>query len=180
MRRRTLTRLLYLLCLSPVWLTVLAVLALAAAGANGLRYNSTDSMPHGWYRNVDSGDHARKGDLVIAAPPHTVAFSCAVQRGYFKGSDLLLKHLVAVEGDRLDIDEGGVRVNGVPLPHSRPLERDKVGRPLPQVYLPDYPLQAGEILLMSDSSCPWNFDGRYFGPIPRACIQGVVRPVWTW
>jgi conjugative transfer signal peptidase TraF len=179
MRRRTLTRLLYLLCLSPVWLTVLAVLALAAAGANGLRYNSTDSMPHGWYRIVDSGAHARRGDLVIVAPPHTVAFGYAFQRGYFKESDLLLKRLVAVSGDRLDIDAQGVRVNGVPLPNSRPKARDEAGRPLPQVYLPDYPLQDGEVLLMSDYS-PESYDGRYFGPISRDQIRAVVMPVWTW
>jgi type IV secretory pathway protease TraF len=37
----------------------------------------------------------------------------------------------------------------------------------------------GEALLMSDYS-PSSFDGRYFGPIPRAQIQGVVRPVLTW
>ena len=167
------------LFLSPLWLPVLAVLALVAVGPSSLKYNPTDSMPHGWYRIVDSGAHARKGDLVIAAPPHTVAFGYAFQRGYFTERDLLLKRLVAVSGDRLDIDAQGVRVNGVPLPNSRPKARDEAGRPLPQVYLPDYPLQDGEVLLMSDYS-PESFDGRYFGPIPRACIQGVVRPVWTW
>jgi type IV secretory pathway protease TraF len=50
---------------------------------------------------------------------------------------------------------------------------------LPQVALSDYPLQPGEALLMSDYSA-WSFDGRYFGPIPKALIQSVVRPVWTW
>jgi conjugative transfer signal peptidase TraF len=173
MIRRALFCVLCVLFLSPWWLTGLLQVA-------GFRYNGTDSMPRGWYRIVDSGAHARKGDLVIAAPPHTVAFGYAIQRGYFKASDLLLKHLVAVGGDRLDIDGAGVRVNGVPLPHSKPLERDNAGRSLPQAYLPDYPLQEGEVLLMSDSGCAWNFDGRYFGPIPRAQIQAVVRPVWTW
>ena len=37
----------------------------------------------------------------------------------------------------------------------------------------------GKVLLMSDDS-PTSFDGRYFGPIPRAQIQTVVKPVWTW
>jgi conjugative transfer signal peptidase TraF len=172
-------RLLAVLFLSPWWFAALALLALAAVGASGLKYNATDSMPRGWYRIVDSGAHARRGDLVIVAPPHTVAFGYAFQRGYFTERDLLLKRLVAVSGDRLDIDENGVRVNGVPLTNSRPKARDEAGRPLPQVYLPDYPLQDGEVLLMSDYSAA-SFDGRYFGPIPRACIQSVVRPVWTW
>jgi conjugative transfer signal peptidase TraF len=117
--------------------------------------------------------------LVIVSPPHTVAFGYAFQRGYVKEHEPLLKRLVAVAGDRLSIGAGGVRVNGVPLPNSRPLDRDAAGRPLPPVYLPDYPLQNGEVLLMSDGSA-WAFDGRYFGPIPRAQIQSVVRPVWTW
>lgn len=165
--------------MSPWWLPALALLALAAVGASGLKYNSTDSMPHGWYRIVDSGAHARRGDLVIVSPPHTVAFGYAFQRGYFTERDLLLKRLVAVSGDRLDIDENGVRVNGLRLSNSRPKARDEAGWPLLQVYLPDYPLQDGEVLLMSDYSAA-SFDGRYFGPIPRACIRSVVRPVWTW
>jgi conjugative transfer signal peptidase TraF len=161
-----------LLSLSPWWVPGLLQVA-------GFRYNGSESMPRGWYRIVDSGAHARKGDLVIVAPPHTVAFGYAFQRGYFTEHDLLLKRLVAVPGDRLDIDAQGVRVNGLRLPNSTPKARDEAGRPLPQVYLPDYPLQDGEVLLMSDYS-PASFDGRYFGPIPRACIEGVVRPVWTW
>jgi type IV secretory pathway protease TraF len=50
---------------------------------------------------------------------------------------------------------------------------------MPVCRLQDYRLAAGEVLLMSDYS-PLSFDGRYFGPIPRAQIQGVVQPVWTW
>jgi type IV secretory pathway protease TraF len=42
-----------------------------------------------------------------------------------------------------------------------------------------YRLAPGKALLISDYS-PISFDGRYFGPIPRAQVQSVVRPVWTW
>jgi type IV secretory pathway protease TraF len=40
-------------------------------------------------------------------------------------------------------------------------------------------LAARDVLLMSDISGR-SFDGRYFGPIERAQIQAVIRPVWIW
>lgn len=172
MRRRTLTCLLCLLFLSPLWVPGLLQVA-------GFRYNRSDSMPRGWYRIVDSGAHARKGDLVTVDPPNTIAFAYAFQRGYLKKGECPLKRLVALPGDRLDADAEGVAVNCVRLPNSQPKIVDGAGRPLPQVFLPDYRLKDGEVLLMSDRSA-WSFDGRYFGPTPRAQIQSVVRPVWTW
>ena len=36
-----------------------------------------------------------------------------------------------------------------------------------------------QVLVISDCS-PLSFDSRYFGPIPRAQIQSVVRPVGVW
>ena len=77
------------------------------------------------------------------------------------------------------IDDAGVTVNGRRLKNSRPMTVDAAGRPMPQSRLQDYRLQPSEVLLMSDYS-PISFDGRYFGPIPRAQVQTVVRPVWTW
>src|SRR5438874_551067 len=112
MRWRTLT-LTCLLSLSPWWVPGLLQVA-------GFRYNGSESMPRGWYRIVDSGAHARKGDLVTVDPPNTIAFGYAFQRGYVKKGECLLKRLVALPGDRLDADAEGVAVNGVRLPNSRP------------------------------------------------------------
>ena len=178
-------RWLSVLFLSPLWLLGLLALAIAVAGAAGFRYNGSDSMPHGWYWGCGPGETARKGALVTCLPVPRAnvvpnpAFDVAVKRGYVRPGEPLLKKVVALEGDRISIGPAGVSVNGVPLPNSRPLGRDGAGRPLPQVAMSDYPLQAGEVLLMSDYS-PVSFDGRYFGPIPRACLKSVLRPILTW
>ncbi|MBL8368460.1 MAG: S26 family signal peptidase, partial [Candidatus Accumulibacter sp.] len=42
-----------------------------------------------------------------------------------------------------------------------------------------FTLSGSELLLMSDVS-GISFDGRYFGPIDRSQIKGVIRPVFTW
>jgi type IV secretory pathway protease TraF len=41
-----------------------------------------------------------------------------------------------------------------------------------------YTLGAAQVLLMSDYS-PKSFDGRYFGPVEKTGIKGVLRPVFT-
>ena len=46
-------------------------------------------------------------------------------------------------------------------------------------YETDCTLKDNQVLLMSDYN-PLSFDGRYFGPINRAQIRSVIRPVLTW
>ena len=85
----------------------------------------------------------------------------------------------AEAGDVVSIDVEGVTVNGRLLGNSAPQATDPAGRPLPVYRLYNYQLQDGEVLTMSDYSGR-SFDSRYYGPIPCACIQSVVRPIFTW
>jgi conjugative transfer signal peptidase TraF len=172
MRRRALA---CLLIASPL-------LALALAVKAGLRINHTESFPVGLYWAVPK--HPEKGDLVTFLPPALPVFNLALYRGYIGPGGLqpyecLLKRLVAVGGDVVTINAGGVTVNGQRLQNSAPHPADLAGRPMPVCRLAGYRLQHGEVLVMSDYS-PISFDSRYFGPIPRTQIQSVVRPVWTW
>lgn len=164
------------LFLSPLWLLGLALLA-------GFRVNHTHSFPVGVYWMVPKPPAV--GDLVIFDPPQTPPFEMGLQRGYLRPGggwrpyEPMLKRLVAVAGDVVTIDEAGVTANGRVLKNSKPMKVDEAGRPMPVLRLQDYRLAPGEVLLMSEYS-PTSFDGRYFGPIRRAQIQSVVRPVWTW
>ena len=72
-----------------------------------------------------------------------------------------------------------MRVNGELLAHSKPIQADKSGRPLPRFQASTYTLGSAELLLMSDVS-DTSFDGRYFGPVNRSQVQTVIRPVITW
>jgi conjugative transfer signal peptidase TraF len=163
------------LFLSPFLLMGLALFA-------GFRFNHTHSFPFGVYRTVPKAP--KVGDLVLFRPPDEAVFDEALARGYignggFTHYEMMLKRLVAVGGDVISIGPEGVTVNGRLLANSKPQPVDLGGRPMPAWHLKDYRLDPGEVLLMSDYS-PISFDGRYFGPIPRAQIQAVVRPVWTW
>lgn len=164
------------LILSPLWLPGLALLV-------GFRVNHTHSFPPGVYWRAFKAPVV--GDLVIFEPPQTPLFELAFERRYlgpggvWQRYEPMLKRLVAIGGDRVTIDDAGVTVNGRVVKNSKPMPVDEAGRPMPQYRLQEYRLGADEVLLMSDYS-PTSFDARYFGPIPRAQIQSVAWPVWTW
>jgi conjugative transfer signal peptidase TraF len=159
---------------------VVGIWALCQAG---LRINGTHSEPVGIYWAI--GRAPARGDLVFVLPPASPMFKLAKERGYLAagpsaaGTAALIKQVAALGGDRVTIDAGGVRVNGVLWRNSAPRASDEAGRPLQAYELSDYTLGSEEVLLMSDHS-PASFDGRYFGPVSKATIQSVIVPIITW
>lgn len=166
--------------------TIAVLATVAVAGgiyAAGLRVNRTASLPLGIYwRTFAPLD---RGSYVIFCPPaDNSAFALARERHYIDYGNCkgrfatLLKRVVGLPGDQIDVDADGVRVNGVLLRNSAPLAADRGGHALPIVRLHTN-LPPQKLLLMSDYT-PWSFDGRYFGLIPESAIQARVKPVWTW
>lgn len=163
--------------LSLLGLFMLFGLGATFAHRAGLRLNTTDSFPKGFYWLERRSP--RRGDLVEFATPDTEVFRQAAQRGYISESFLfgrghLLKRLVAVEGDVVTIGARGVSVNGEWLPNSKPRKTDGQGRSMPKVTMDAYRLRNGEILLMSEYS-PASFDARYFGIQSATELQSVGR-----
>jgi conjugative transfer signal peptidase TraF len=161
-----------------------SVLALGAlACASGARINSTQSIPVGLYWL--SSEPVEKGAYVLFCPPPIGVFEDARARGYVGagfcpgGYGTLMKRVLAAKDDAVTITDEGVRVNGELLPHSAPIQADRNGRPLPRFPAERFTLGGSELLLMSDVSGT-SFDGRYFGPIHRSQIKGVIRGVLTW
>ena len=163
-----------------VMLSVFMVCGLAYAA--GIRLNTTPSIPVGVYRLTK--EPLVKGAYVLFCPPPAPVFAMAKARGYLGagfcpgGYGHLMKKIVAVQNDVVAIGTDGVQVNGQRLPLSEPVKLDGAGRPLPN-YAASRVLGSAEVLVMSDSNKA-SFDGRYFGPIQRSQIQGVIRPVFTW
>ena len=167
----------------------LAFFALAALGvlflsaATGARINTTKSIPIGLYWTPRAP--VEKGAYVLLCPPPGALFETAQARGYLGagfcpgGYGYLMKRVVAQTGDTVTVSAEGVCVNGTPLPRSAPLEVDPAGRPLPRAPPVCQRLSKTELLVMSDGS-PTAFDGRYFGPIPRAQVKAVLKPLLTW
>ena len=163
-----------------VMMSVFVVCGLAYAA--GIRLNTTPSIPLGVYRLTN--EPIVKGVYVLFCPPPAAVFDMAKARGYLGagycpgGYGHLMKKILAVQDDVVSIGTDGVQVNGQLLPLSEPIKLDGGGRPLPN-YEASWVLGSSEVLVMSDSN-RGSFDGRYFGPIQRSQIEGVVRPVYTW
>jgi conjugative transfer signal peptidase TraF len=91
----------------------------------------------------------------------------------------MIKRVSGVAGDAVDIDPQAIRVNGRSLPLSIARSVDSAGRPLPRPDHTHLSLAASQLWVMSDTN-ERSFDSRYFGPIDRAWVKDVVRPVLTW
>ena len=160
---------------------MLGVLA-AVAQQTGIVINTTASLPLGLYRAVDAP--VARGAYVKFCPPPSALFDEAARRGYLhagfcpSGYGPLLKQVLAMSGDRVQVAGDGVRIDGRLIPHSAPMWADGGGRTLPR-YVQDRVLNPSELMLMSDVS-PVSFDARYFGPVDRAQVQVVIEPLFTW
>jgi conjugative transfer signal peptidase TraF len=112
--------------------------ALATAGA-GFRVNTTASMPEGIYRLSPFAGGSPVRDTVVAICPSAAVRAVAAARHYFDPGpcpgdvEPLLKHVAAMGGDRVDVSDRGVSVNGRALPNSGRLLRDCAGRPLARI-----------------------------------------------
>lgn len=168
-------------------------LALSAAGAHlalstGWRLNFTASEPRGLYRlRPLNGLPLSRGTLAELCPPAWVtpaAFPFYLSGDCPGGGRALLKTIVGIPGDRIDVSAEGVQVNGVTLPDSAPRSTSSQ---YPQVSLPrvrgQFVLAAGQYWVYGSGARPalaaLSFDSRYFGPITALQLRGIVVPIST-
>lgn len=150
----------------------LAALVLASQASPRLAIvNETRSLPRGLYVRVPGGRPDRGAVVVLPPPPAT--------RAYLAGLGMpdrarLLKRVAASRGDRVCASPGGIVVRGRRVTVRR---HDRRGVPLPAWTACDN-LGPEEVFLLGDS--PDSYDSRYFGPVRRAELDGVFRPVLTW
>lgn len=147
------------------------------AYAWGLRVNLTPSLPFGLYARDPLGP------LVEFCPPGAAAEVSAI-RGY-RGLGVcpdrhapLLKPIVGREGDLVEIDRAGLRVNGRSLPNTQAYSRDHLGRSL-QAYPPGRYVVAPGTLWVASTWNDGSFDSRYFGPIAAATVRSRLAPLWV-
>lgn len=139
-------------------------------------------MPLGIYRTVSQP--IINNNLIAVCLPEAIA-QLGKQRGYIKGGSCpgnvepILKKIVAVAGDNIEITSQGVWVNNKLLPHSRALSKDDNLRPLISDNTKYQTLTANQIWLYGTASAK-SWDSRYYGPIPRTAIRAAVVPVWIW
>ena len=170
---------------------LLAAIGLALAASTLLllvRLNRSASLPRGFYLAIPRAWRARppaRGDLVLACAPPAAA-ELARRRGYLpdgpcdagagRGAQALGKVVLAVAGDDVDLEPGGLAVNGRPVAASRPLRQDAAGRPLPHAAFGSRRLAPGGLWLFAPYH-PRSYDSRYFGPVPGAAVRGWLLPL---
>jgi conjugative transfer signal peptidase TraF len=147
----------------------------------GFRLNETPSVPVGLWR-VSAAAVLERGRVVSLCPPATDAFLEARRRGYLHRGrcpcalEPMLKVLAGLPGDEV-LQTAEALINGRAVPHSKALDTDAEGRPLPALASPRFVLRAGEGMFLGTH--PRSFDSRYFGPLPLAAIEGEARPILT-
>lgn len=137
-----------------------------------LIWNASASVPVGLYaaRPVTA---LKRGDLVAAMPPEPLARMMA-ERRYLPLRTPMLKHVAALQGQRICRVDLDILVDGERVARAR--FRDRIGRPMP-VWQGCRTLAADEVLLLNPAA-EGSFDGRYFGPVSTRSIRAVLTPLW--
>ena len=121
---------------------------------------------------------------MAACLPDAVART-GLKRGYLAegdcpaGAEPIAKVIGAMPGDVVELEPGGVAVNGMKFTNSRTAARDSAGRSLTHVLSGAYRVSASEVWLFGFNNIR-SWDARYFGPVPLANVRGVLRPLGTW
>lgn len=136
-------------------------------------WNLTPSVPRGLYA-VRPPDPLLITTLVLVRPPEPLA-TLLGRGGYLPRGVPLLKRILALSGQTVCRVGTQVSVDDIVVSPAR--ERDGRGRPLPG-WQGCRVIAADEVFLMNRDEAD-SFDGRYFGPLPRAAVVGQAIPLWT-
>ncbi len=138
-----------------------------------LIWNASASTPIGFY-SVEPAGRLEVTDLVAVDAPEPIA-SFLADGGYLPGDTPLLKRVLGLPGQT--VCRIGFRITVDELEMGTALERDRIGRPLPD-WQGCRVIADGEIFLMNWEVSE-SLDGRYFGPIPASSVIGRALPLWT-
>lgn len=142
--------------------------------------NFTDSLPRGIYR--ETKEELKRGALVVECLPSNLA-RLGMERGWLMRGSCptqtapILKRIVAMAGDTVELGEQYVAVNGEVLLNTASLRLDSHGREIPRIARGSYRLEAGQLFLLADNKTSW--DNRYTGPASMKDIIATAQPVWT-
>ena len=134
--------------------------------------NYTDSLPHGIY--LICRGTVKKGDIVVFRPTG-VAAKLIGERHYLRPDGFLMKHVAGLPGDSVCADRRYFRVAGTD--YGERADCDSKGRPLP-AYRFCGRLKVG--IIVASWGMKNSFDSRYFGPVERASIVGIAKPLWIF
>ena len=109
-------------------------------------------------------DAAVRGDIVVIDPP---------SHPLIRHDDTLIKRLVAHGGDRIELRDGLVYVNGMPEPTSYDVIQED-----PRATLAPFTVPEDYVFVLGDNR-PASLDSRSFGPVPLTSVRGKVIAVFA-
>ena len=161
------------LCL---WFAPVLAGGLITCHALDYRVNLTPSVD-GLIWKINTGARPIRGDLALVCLPedfvtrhrldhhvaHTVINTCG-------GIRPLLKRVIGLSGDHIEINDGGIMINHTLLPHT--------ARVIAPAIAMDrrYVLPANKYILAGDTDN--SLDSRYFGEIDASWVAGTARNVF--
>lgn len=150
-----------------------ALLSAALPVSRVLVWNATASVPIGLYHVCGTASLHVGERVAIDPPPHLRRFLAS--RGYLPGGVPLLKEVAALPGDTVCRTGRVITINGKTAGTAR--VQDSRNRRLP--VWQGCRVIAHDAIFVMNQRAPGSFDGRYFGPVPRAQLIGRAHPVWT-
>ena len=151
---------------------IASLAAIVAYQCFGIEYNTTPSMPMGYYF-VNRLDRTPRRGQIVVLQPNAVAAAYVLRYHDEAGVDFV-KIAAAVSGDTIAFTARGARVDGRLIPHSAAIS--KLGnRALPSLAFGRYHIARGEAWGWTPV---WDsFDSRYYGPL---VVEGIAVPIFTW
>jgi conjugative transfer signal peptidase TraF len=144
----------------------------AAIGAPVILYNPSPSEPVGFYRLTRSAPG--RGTIIAFLVPAAGRPYAAAHLPYIARS-AILKEIAASDGAMVCEKEGALFINGQARGSAAATDRHGVALPR---WSGCRRLATEEYFVLSNR-IPNSFDSRYYGPVPRADVIGVYRPLWT-
>jgi len=93
---------------------------------------------------------------------------------------MVLKRIVALPGDRIELSPAGLRIEDSPLiPGTQIRHTDSKGRTLSHMSYGSRTIRDGEIFLLGEN-LDISWDSRYYGPVPESAIRFAVTPLFVW
>lgn len=165
--QRKLPLIISILCLSLLFLVS------TFYGEKYFVFNSTDSLPEGFYRIIKKSEYGL-GDLVVFPIPDSVK-GIVTDRHWLPKDGLLIKNIVGVPGDSFSTLDGKYIVKNELI--GSILKNDSEGRPMP-VFCKKDTVESG--FLVARRGVKTSFDSRYFGALPSEKIIGVAEPFFLF
>ncbi|MGE3871349.1 MAG: S26 family signal peptidase [Parvibaculaceae bacterium] len=146
------------------------LIATVAKPTTVLVWNASPSVPIGLY--VVERHRPSRGEIA-ALKLRGKASSMADARQYLPAKAVLLKPVVAIDGDTVCRYGAHVFVNG--RLRAKALARDKLLRPMPS-WTGCRKLHSGQVFVLSARKD--SFDSRYFGPVDSGDVLGTAAPMF--